>query len=401
MLINEEIGLLLKINTEKEIELILKYNNTKNNISINADLKEIVNEIKKLKEENEILKSEINQLKNYHENSNKNNPNNIKLSSNIINDSVSTVSLSNSFIVFKSINNILYLIYGNKNKSIICYNLNEKRKIQELKNYHNEIISFFQHYLDEINKRDLLMSASHKDNNIRIFNLNNWQCILNLNNINKEGNLFSACFLNKDNNIYIITSNSNTSKNGISEPIKVFDFHGKKINEINNSNEITLFIDSYYDTILSKYFIVTGNINFSQSYDFEKDDIYHKYYDNNNKYKNFSIIIKNYEGIIRLIQSCTDGFIRIFNFHAGLLINKIKISNQELYGMCLWNDNYLAVGSEDKTIKIIEMKNGLIVNCLTGHNSEVIAIKKIFHNEYGECLLSQDLGKSKIKIWYK
>ena len=69
--------------------------------------------------------------------------------------------------------------------------------------------------------------------------------------------------------------------------------------------------------------------------------------------------------------------------------------------MCLWNDNYLAVGSEDKAIKIIEMKNGLIVNCLTGHNSEVIAIKKIFHNEYGECLLSQDLGKSKIKIWYK
>ena len=228
VLIIKEIALVLKISTEKEIELILKYNYTKNNISINADLKEIVNEIKKLKEENEVLKSEINQLKNYHENNNKNNPNNIKLFSNIINDSVSTVSLSNSFIVFKAINNILYLIYGNKNKSIICYNLNEKRKIQELKNYHNEIISFFQHYLDEINKRDLLMSASHKDNNIRIFNLNNWQCILNLSNINKEGNLFSACFLNKDNNIYIITSNSNTSKNGISEHIKIYDFHVKK-----------------------------------------------------------------------------------------------------------------------------------------------------------------------------
>ena len=46
VLINEKIGLLLKINTEKEIVLILKYNINKN-ISINANIKEIIKEIKK------------------------------------------------------------------------------------------------------------------------------------------------------------------------------------------------------------------------------------------------------------------------------------------------------------------------------------------------------------------
>ena len=155
----------------------------------------------------------------------------------------------------------MYLIYANQNKSIICYDLVEKRKIKELKHYHNEYITNFRHYLDEINKRDLLMSISGKDNKIKIWNVNNWECILNLSNINKGGNLNSACFINKDNIIYIITSNEN--KDNFSEPIKIFDFNGKKINEIQNSNEKTFFIDSYYDTVLSRYFIIAGNFHYT------------------------------------------------------------------------------------------------------------------------------------------
>ena len=244
------------------------------------------------------------------------------------------------------------------------------------------------------------MSASHKDNNIRIFNLNNWQCILNLININKEGILLSACFLNKNNNIYIFISTSNLTQNSISGPIKIFDLNGQKIYEINNSNENTLFIDSYYDTLLSKYYIVTGNINFAQSYDLKQNDIYRRYNDHS-KYNNFSIIVKDFEGVIKLIQSCTDGYIRIFNFHSSLLLNKIKIGNQKFYGIYLWNDNFLAVGCQDKSIKIVEMKNGVIVNNMISHNNEVITIRKIFINEYGECLITQDLGKSQIIIWHK
>ena len=48
----------------------------------------------------------------------------------------------------------------------------------------------------------------------------------------------------------------------------------KKINEICNSNIKTFFIDTYYDNILSKYYIITGNDNFSQSYDYDKNKIF-------------------------------------------------------------------------------------------------------------------------------
>ena len=186
--------------------------------------------------------------------------------------------MDNSFTVFKSINDILYLIYANKNKSIICFDLNEQKKIQELKNSHNEYITNFRHILDEINKRDLIMSVSMIDNNIRIWNINNQECLKNITNINSLGRLLSACFIKENNKIYIISSNFN--KEGNSEIIKIFDLNGKKIKEINNSNDATFFIDIYYDNILSKNYIITGNQSYIKSYDYINNQLYHKYNDN-------------------------------------------------------------------------------------------------------------------------
>ena len=158
--------------------------------------------------------------------------------------------------------------------------------------------------------------------------------------INNNGFLFSACFLNKNNEIFILTSNSNI---GINENIKAFDLKGQKIKEIKNSNEPTSYIDTYYDIKLSKYYIVTGNLFFSQSYDYVENNIYRKYKENID-YDNSYIIIMNMDKIIKLVISCSDGNIRIFNFHSGLLLNKIEIINKYLYEMCLYNDKYLLVG---------------------------------------------------------
>ena len=403
--INKEIILLIK-NNEKEIEFSLKYNTNNNSslidikpineiINLKEENKILKNEIIKLKEENKKIKNEIDKLKKLHNN---NNPKDIKLISNIPNDSYADDDLNNSFVVFKSINEILYLIYADKNKSIICYDLNENKNIKILKNYYNHYITNFRHYLDKINKRDLVMSISEKENNIRIWNANNWECILNIANIYDKGFIDSSCFLNYINDIYIITSNANF---GNASPIKIYDFNKKLIKEIKNSNNDTFFIDTYYDNILSKIYIITGNKYFSRSYDYEENNKYHEYNDNNinDDYGIFSIIIKNNKNIIKIIESCSDGIIRIFNFHSGLLLNKIKIGDYFLYGMCLWSDNYLFVGCQDNTIKIVEIKNGLIIKSLNNHNNGVITIKKIIHPKYGECLISQNYKESEIKLW--
>ena len=221
--------------------------------------------------------------------------------------------------------------------------------------------------------------------------------LLNLKNTNVSGWIFSACFLNNNNHNFILTNNIDLD---ICESIKFYDFKGNKIKEINESNEITYFIDSYYALKLSNNYIITGNKGFAKSYDYNSNGIFHKYNDNNDKKYEFdNVIIINKEKLIQIIASSRDGNIRIWNFHTGILLNKIKINNCKLYGICLWNREYLFVGCDDKNIKLIDLNKGIVIKDLNGHNKSVATIKKIIHPLYGECLLSQNMDNSQIKLW--
>ena len=93
---------------------------------------------------------------------------------------------------------IFYIIYTNENRSIISYDLINNKKINEIKNAHSELITNLRHYSDKINKRDLIISISSKNNNIKLWNINTFECLLNLENINNNGLLFSACFFNNN-----------------------------------------------------------------------------------------------------------------------------------------------------------------------------------------------------------
>ena len=50
------------------------------------------------------------------------------------------------------------MVYANKSKSILLYNMSDYKKINEIKRAHNNFISSFGHYLDSIHKRDLPLS---------------------------------------------------------------------------------------------------------------------------------------------------------------------------------------------------------------------------------------------------
>ena len=59
----------------------------------------------------------------------------------------------------------------------------------------------------------------------------------------------------------------------------------------------------------------------------------------------------------------------------------------------------MIVGCGNKTINIIELESEINIKCLNSHNNDVLTIKKINHPKLGECLLSQNLGESEIKLW--
>ena len=155
-------------------------------------------------------------------------PNKISYLNDLTVDSYSEHYSENKFSVFKSFNNIFYLVYLTINKSIIFYDLFNDKKISEIKNSYSNNISYILHFLDEINKKEYIISCSYEDNNLKLWDLNNLENLLCLNNINKKGGLRAVSILKDNGQNYIITSNSQYFEQ-ISEPLKVFDFKGNKV----------------------------------------------------------------------------------------------------------------------------------------------------------------------------
>ena len=326
---------------------------------------------------------------------NKINPKDIQFFNNIIKDSYADYILDNTFALFTSIDDIIYLFYSNSKKSIISYNLLDNKKINEIRNAHARDITNFRYFFDKFNKRDLMISISLSDNNLKLQNMNNFECLINLENVNKSGRLFSGYMLSENNTIYIITS----CAYGNNEYIKIFNKKGIKIKEIKESAESAYFIDFYFDINLSKNYIIVGNNGFIKSYDYDNNTIYHQYNDND-KNRHCSIIINDKEEIVKLIDSSYDGNIRIWDFHSGQLLNKIKLSkNGQLIGICLWDNENLFVECGDKSIKLIDLRNGLIKSNLNDFKNKVLCIKKVIHPQYGECLISQEYEKQAIKLF--
>ena len=391
---NKEIILNLKTSNNKNIEISLLYNEKNNKDFLVNEIIKLKKEINDINIENNKLKEEINILKKYHSDES---PEDIQFSENLTKDSYADDSgLVNTFTVFNSINNILYLIYSNRSKSIICYDLLSKKIKKELKTYSNKYITSIRHYLDEKNTRDIIMSISSDDNNIKLWNINNYEMILNLQKVNNKGYLFSGCFLKDNNQSYIVSSNLDWNSN--MEPIKIFDFEGNKIKQIKDSNDKTMFIDTFYDKKMNKNFVIACNENYIKSYDYNMNELYHKYYDNENGTHNH-FVIKSNEEKIKMIESCNDGNVRIWDFHSGLLINKIKGVNKPLIALCLWNNSYIFVGCKDNKIKLVDIKKGVVVKSFDGHNQTVLTIKKINHPQFGESLVSQGYMDDQIKFW--
>lgn len=306
-------------------------------------------------------------------------------------------SFNNTFCLFKSIDEILHLIYSNKKKSIISYDLINNKKIVEIKNAHKTFIQNFRHCFDKINRRDLIMSLSFQDSNLKLWNIRNFECLLNLENvyISNSNLIFSSCFINDDNAIYLITSIQ--SLNFPSEPIKLFDLNGSKIKEFDYlSKEITYYIDIFYDNKSKNIFIITGNFGKIISYDYKKNKIYHKY-DDSDKTEHINLIINNKEKIVKLIEASEENIL-IWNFHSGKLLKKIKVNNNRIYSIYLWNNDYLFLGFLFD-IELLDIKNKKIIKKLIGHNEKVTTIKRIFLPSYGDCLISQGERHDQIKLW--
>ena len=337
-------------------------------------------------------------------------PDYINFPKNLTYDAFTYYNYTNTFLVFNSVNNNrLYLVFTTQYKSIKILDIVDKVLVLEIKNTteDNKQITNFRHFYGEYNKRDLVMFIIGIKNCIKIWDAYNWECILTIKDIYKEGNIYSSLLINDNinHNIYIIASNCTLFKD--SQPLKIFDLKGNFIKEIPDSKSKTFFLDIFDDIKNSKKYIISVNKEFIMSFDYEKNSLYKKYSDKPKENKKinydgyfYSSVINIFDdNIVQLIVSGDDGFLRIWDFHRGNIIKKIETDKNCIYSLCLWNESYLFCACEDATIKLIDLNAGVIINELKSHMKMVCTIKKIIHPYFGECLISQGFRKDQILIW--
>ena len=128
------------------------------------------------------------------------------------------------------------------------------------------------HFLDNINKRDLLLSMSQDKRfaNIKIWDINKFECIFyyNSNHVIRQ---IDACILNHITGNYVIITNNYGE-------ILVYNFN-RFLVKIIESNEKNYFVYPFYDNIELKSYIIIGSEYFVSSYDFDSNLLYHKYTD--------------------------------------------------------------------------------------------------------------------------
>ena len=304
--------------------------------------------------------------------------------------------IDNTIELFHSINDVYCLIYPNENNSIISYDIIKNKKMNEIKHAHNYSITNFKYHFDLYKRRDLILSISSSDNNVKLWDCKNWECLLNIKKVYDSGKTYSACFLDINNIInnqyYIAVSNWNDEyKSG---PIKIFNFEGEIIkvfnNYSNNENDRTFFLGSFYDIESSKNYIISGNKGYCKSYDYNDNLLYYKYHDEGDERAHLSFIVCKNDNILQFIESGKDGNIRIWNFHKGELLYKIKISEKSLTSICMLNRDFILVGCFGNSIILFDLANKNIIKEFHNFNDKVLTIKKIKHPRYGLFIITHD-----------
>ena len=263
-----------------------------------------------------------------------------------------------------------------------------------IKNAHPDYIRNFSHYFDKKDGIDLLISISAQ--NLKVWNFNNLENIFSIEVSKKvRKKFYMGCFINKNNNINILTINKDYSQNGnfkFFNTFNILNLYGTNIENI-KQDDVIMYIDCYYNKKNSKNYVILCYSDEIQSYDYKNKKIYNVYnrseIDNDYIGEYINIIINDNDELIKIIAS-NYHFIEIWNFDTGILINKINVK-EKIYSMGLWNDKFLFVGSIGN-LKLIDYQKGKIMENKIIKVQNVLPrityIEKYKIPFFGECLFS-------------
>ena len=142
---------------------------------------------------------------------------NFKNNINIIDDDLS-FGLESTFTSFRTLSNILILIYTNMDNYLIFYDLEKNCMLKKMDSNHNENVSIICHFNNFEKKTDIIATISPADFNTGIWDVSSFKLISNLTCIYTNGYIASSCFIYFNYKIFLGFVNNN-----INEKIKLIN----------------------------------------------------------------------------------------------------------------------------------------------------------------------------------
>ena len=326
---------------------------------------------------------------------------------NIYTECDSDYGLNESFDIFKSeLNANNYLIVANKNNNNIdIINIESNKLIKSIKNNPSKFIyiKYFQkietkkNYLITINiKNAINIYEFSEENNFERINL--LLTIITKKEFNNTFNFINSTLIFNikiNSKLFDILLVSSRARYMEEYPTLIYNIkNGQELKEISHTKKnMTRFMipwynkndDNYYLIELCEELLIVINILYN--------NIYAKL--DEEKFKSFNTgFVHELNDIDFLFVADSCGQIQVFNLFSKEICFKIDVrknkSNIRLYGLILWNYNYLIVNDDNnKSIIVIDLKNKYIIgSTYNEHNDSVRCIKRIRHKKYGECLIT-------------
>ena len=87
------------------------------------------------------------------------------------------------------------LVYGTIYNSIECYDLIKKKFIKTILKAHNGVIFTIRYHCSPKINKEYLLSASNEDKNVKIWDIQTWNCICIIDKPYSRGLIFMPVFL--------------------------------------------------------------------------------------------------------------------------------------------------------------------------------------------------------------
>ena len=204
----------------------------------------------------------------------------------------------------------------------------------------------------------------------------------------------SIAFTSKIDNFYLYICTDNEK-----DTIKCIDSFRKE-KTLNYSEGQSYYMEVFKEPISDKNYLICCKRSCVLAFDVEKNELYKKYKDFSRNIKHLSAVLFQNKEVVNLIEGDEQGYINIWIFSLGIQSERIKIGDNPIYELLLWDENNLVISDCD--LSLFDFKKLGVTKIFKSDNkNEVYSLQNIILPKYGNCLVVQNKFNELITLWAK